>query len=302
MTRALRAVAALALAALLLAGCGELPRPFEGRPGKLGATLAQPPPARLAVPAPTGALLPETAAKPYAEAITKALVAREVPAVEGPAHPGDWRLTLSADRHGATVTPRFTVSDPQGKAAGETEGPPVAAAAWTGADPAMLHDEAAAAGPAIADLLAGIDAARRRSDPNSLYNRPPRVRLARVTGAPGDGNISLALEMRRLLPQQGEVLVSGNTPPPDFTVAGSVRATPGPGDETRVEIQWHVTDAAGHDLGKVVQLNDVPKGTLNGIWGDIALVVAQQAAGGVAAIIDKQTGRIPAAAAAVTKP
>jgi len=288
---------------LLLAACGDLPQPFRGKPGAVAAVLAQPPPARLSVPAPTGALLPDAAAATYADAITAALVAREVPAVEGPARPGDWRLALTAELNGGTVTPRFTVSDPQGKPQGHADGPPVAAAAWSAGTPEVLKQAAAASGPAIADLLTSIDAARRRSDPNSLYNRPPRVRLAGVAGAPGDGNTSLALEMRRQLPQLGEVLVDGRTQAADFTVAGTVHATPGPGDTTRVEIQWHVTDAAGHDLGKVVQLNDVPQGTLNGLWGDVALVVAQQAASGVKAIIDKQTDRHgPAATAAIANP
>ena len=116
------------------------------------------------------------------------------------------------------------------------------------------------------------------------------MRVADVTGAPGDGDRALALEMRRLLPQLGE-MVQDTPQGADFTVAGAVHTEAGPNGTTRVEIAWHVTDAAGHDLGKVVQLNDVPKGTLDGLWGDVALVVAQQAAGGVKEVIDRQTGR-----------
>ena len=44
---------ALLLLPLLLGACGDLPQPFFGRPGTTAAQLAhQPPPARLAVPAP----------------------------------------------------------------------------------------------------------------------------------------------------------------------------------------------------------------------------------------------------------
>lgn len=281
-----------------LVGCGDLPQPFAGNPGAVGRMLVQPPPARLAVPAGTNALLPDAAARTYANAVTAALVAREVPAVAGPAHPGDWRLDLSAELQGGQVTPRFTVLDPQGKPQGNTEGPPIDAAAWSAAAPSVLQQEAAASGSAIATLLTRIDAARRRSDPNSLMNRPPRVVVPDVTGAPGDGNRELTQQMRRLLPQQGEV-VQDTPKGADFTVTGTVHTSPGPNDTTRVEIQWHVTDAQGHDLGKVIQLNDVPKGTLQGLWGDVALVVAQQAAGGVKDVIDKQTG---AAAAPPAKP
>ena len=284
----MRAGPALLLAALL-AGCGDLPRPFAGNPGTVGRMLARPPPARLAVPEPTDVLLPADAGHSFAGAVTAALVAREVPAIAGPVRPGDWVLTVAAQQNGANVTPRFTVTDPTGKQQGSTEGPPVAASAWASGAPDVLKQEAAASGPAIATLLTSIDAVLRRSDPNSLVNRPPRVLVAAVTGAPGDGNRALALEMRRQLPQLGE-MVQDTPQGADFTVTGEVHTAPNPDGTTRVEISWHVTDAQGHDLGKVVQLNDVPGGTLNGLWGDVALVVAQQAAGGVKDVIDKQAG------------
>ncbi len=274
---------------LLLAGCGDLPRPFAGRPGTQAVALSRPPPARLAVPPPTGALLPDAGAATFADAVTEELVVREVPAVAGPAHPGDWRLDLTASRQGGQVVPHFTVSDPAGKTRGSTDGPPVSAAAWAAATPDLLRQEAGASGLSIAALLTRIEAARRQSDPNSLVNRPPRVMVAEVKGAPGDGNRALGRQMRRILPQYGEV-VTDTPQAADFTVAGTVHTAPGPDGTTRVEIQWHITDAAGHDLGKVVQLNNVPAGSLDGLWGDIALVVAQEAATGVKDVIEKQTG------------
>lgn len=276
--------------AALLAGCGDLPQPFAGKPGALGRILSRPPPLRLAVPAPTNALLPDGADATYADAVAAALVAREVPAEAGPPRKGDWRLDLTAELSGNMVTPSFAVTDPNGKLQGKTQGPPVDAALWAAGAPDTLRQEGAASGPAIATLLTRIDAVLRRSDPNSLLNRPPRVLVADVTGAPGDGNRSLALEMRRLLPQLGE-MVQDTPQGADFTVAGQVTTSAGPDASTRVEIAWHVVDAQGHDLGKVVQLNDVPKGSLDGLWGDVAMVVAQQAAAGIKEIIDRQSGR-----------
>ena len=50
----------------------------------------------------------------------------------------------------------------------------------------------------------------------------------------------------------------------DFTVQrrGADRADAG--SQERVEIQWIVIDAQGDERGRVVQLNDVPAGSLDG--------------------------------------
>ena len=53
---------------------------------------------------------------------------------------------------------------------------------------------------------------------------------------------------------------------------------------------WKVADAKGAEAGQVAQLNQVPRGTLAGLWADVALVVAQEAAGGVRDVIRNQTG------------
>jgi hypothetical protein len=276
----------LLLPLLLLAGCGALPEPFAGHPGALGARLAAPPPARLAVPPPAAALLTNAAGKRLAGAVADALVEREVPAFAQTARPGDWRLDVTAELQNNQVLPKYIIRDERGRVQGSAMGVAMPAAAWSLGDPLALKMEAAAIAPKLADLLVTIDAMRKRSDPHSIYNRPAQVAVPDVTGAPGDGNESLALAMRRQLPQLGD-MVQETPAGADFVVAGQVHTAP-EGANTRIEIQWRIIDAAGHDLGQVVQLNDVPSGSLDHYWGDVALVVAQQAAGGVQEVIDKQ--------------
>jgi hypothetical protein len=280
----------LLLLPLLVAGCGDLPQPFMGRPGIAGARLAQPPPARLAVPPPTHALLTDAAGDALAGAVADALVDREVPAVAHAVRPGDWRLLVTAELQGGMVVPTYTVQDERGRIMGSSTGVAMPAHAWADGDPYMLKMTAAAIAPKLADLLTGIDAARKRSDPHSLYNRPAQVAVLDVTGAPGDGNQSLSRQMRSQLPKLGEVVL--DTPQgADFTVAGQVRTAPGAaGGTLRVEVQWLVNDAAGHDVGRVVQINEVPAGSLSRFWGDVAMVVAQEAAGGVQQVILNQSG------------
>ena len=77
---------------LLLAGCGTLPEPFYGNPGREGAILSLPPAPVLMVPAPTGALLGNDEAKLYAGDLATQLANMNVPSIFGPAVKNDWQL------------------------------------------------------------------------------------------------------------------------------------------------------------------------------------------------------------------
>jgi hypothetical protein len=278
---------------LLLAGCGDLPRPFAGNPGATARMLAQPPPSRLAVRAPTGAMLGDRDAVAFAAAVAHALQDAEVPAITDPPRRGDWQLQISAELRQGRVIPSYAVLDPEGAERGQAEGIGIDPAAWADAGTPTVAAAALVAAPRIAAMLARIEAERRRSDPASLANRPPRVFLRPVAGAPGDGNISLARQMRLELAKSGHVL-QDSAEGADYTVAGDVLVVPAAGKLERVEIQWRVTDARGEERGKVVQLNEIPAGSLRGFWADIAVVVAQEAAGGVRDVILNQTDRKPA--------
>ena len=273
---------------LLLSSCGDLPEPFLGNPGAEGRVLAQPPTPRLVIPAPTNALLPDEASKEFASALAVGLQDVEVPAVAEPAHAADWRLIATADTRGNDVVPVFSVLDPQGKDKGKIEGTPVPAQAWAAATDATLDKAAADAAPKISALLTTI----QHADPNSLYNRIAKVEVPDVTGAPGDGDVSLTKQMRAHLAALGPVVQDG-TAGADFIVQGNVKMVPIPGNQQRVEIQWAVRTPSGDERGKVVQLNDIPAGSLDHYWADVAVVVATEAAGGVNDVITRQSGREP---------
>jgi hypothetical protein len=76
----------------------------------------------------------------------------------------------------------------------------------------------------------------------------------------------------------------------DFVLRGQVKVVPIEGNKQRVEIQWLLFDAAQHDLGRIIQLNEIPDGSLNSFWGDVAVVVAQEASAGVEEVIQRNTG------------
>ena len=287
-------------ALVLLAGCGDLPHPFKGMPGANALRLAQPPPARLAVPMPTDSLLADESAKLWSGALADGLLAQELPAVANEPAPGDWRIVLSAHLDGGNVTPTYTVVDPKGASQGAVSGPPVAASAWAAGDPTALKAAASAEVPQILSLLTSIQAHEQQSDPHSLLNRPPKLFFAGVTGAPGDGNASLSRLMIARLPTLGDIVQTTPTDA-DFTVRGEIKTAPGATKTAmRVEIQWIVTDSKARESGRVVQINEVPVGSLDSYWGEVAEVVATEAAGGVHEVVVQASGR--AAPAPPAKP
>ncbi len=279
------------LVLLALAGCGDLPRPFQGQPGATAMRLAQPPPARLAVvTTPDPNLTPPAAGAAYADSLAAGLQALEVPAFAGAAQQGDWKLTAHTELRDKDVVQAFRVQDATGKDRGATEGPPMPAANWVNASATTLREAAAADVPAIADLLSRIQGTDMKADPNSLYNRPARVWISDVQGAPGDGNQSLAVQLRRELAKLGP-MVQDHQAGADFTINGMVQATPQAGGMQRINIRWLVRNASGREIGDISQGNDIPAGTLNGYWGDVAVVVGKEAAGGVRDVILTQSGR-----------
>jgi hypothetical protein len=277
---------------ITLASCGDLPEPFIGNPGGTGKILAQPPTPRLAIPAPPNALLPEAASRQFASALAIGLQGQEVPAVADQVRKSDWQLVTTAEQRGATVVPVFSVRNPQGEDKGRTEGSPVPTEAWAAASTDVLRDIALAAAPKISTLLTSIQTAQQHADPNSLYNRTAKVQVATVTGAPGDGNTSLTKQMKSHLAALGP-MVQDSANGADFIVQGNVRMVPIAGGQQRVEIQWAVKLPGGDERGKVVQLNEIPAGTLDHYWADVAVVVATEAAGGVKDVILRQSGHVP---------
>lgn len=286
----------LALAVLpLLASCGDLPQPFRGNPGDAARRLAASPPVppRLIVPAPGTALLSDDGSKALAVLLARDLQMREVPAYAEAGSPSDWVLAVTARYQGEAIVPVYTVRTPQGRDAGSLQGTPVPIAAWATGTLPMLEQVAGDAAPRLTAMLTGLNTSLQKADPNSLLNRSARVAVPDVTGAPGDGNTALTRLMRAHLSGLGEA-VQTDPKDADFVVQGRVRVVAIGGGQERVEIQWIVSSPTAGERGRVVQLNDVPAGSLAHAWADVAEAVTEQASGGVRDVVLRQSGREPA--------
>lgn len=275
------------LLSLALAACGDLPRPFQDRPGIEAVRLARPPTARLAIPPPSAALLDDASAGQLAGFVASELEQIEVPAVARVPHAQDWQLAITAELAGETVVPTYTVLNPQGVSQGTVQGAPVPAAAWAAGQAPVLHEAGRSVARELSSLLTRIEAARKASDPAALraHDAPPKVVVLAVKGAPGDGNTQLARQMREFLIRRGLVVQDGPRGA-DWLVEGRVEASRGSRpDMQRVEIQWILADVYGDEHGRIVQMNEVPAGSLDRAWGDVAYVVADEASGGISDVI-----------------
>ena len=182
-------------------------------------------------------MLPDDAARGLAGQVAAALQAQEVPAVATDTPlPLDWRVEIVAERQGEAVLPRFRLLDADRRPAGGGGRRAGAAARLGGA-------HAGGAGrawrprrrrPCRGSCLQ-VEAARKATDPASLTAGPPRIRVAGVRGAPGDGNTALAARIRDLLGHQGFV-VQDSAEGAGYALEAEVAVTPPARGVQRVEI------------------------------------------------------------------
>jgi len=279
-----------ALVLLALTACGDLPQPFRGNPGGMAGRLVVPPPYRLAVPAPDAAMLTASESEAFAKAIAEALLKREVPAVADAPLPLDWRLAMDMRLDGNRVVPRYALFDPDGIPQGVAEGSAIPARDWASPSAALFAEVANDASRRAADLLLRAEAARKSTNPAALAaSGPPRLYLLPVRGAPGDGNESLTARMRDSLGDNG-ILAQDVADGAGFAADGRVNVVPVGRGMQRVEILWIISRRDGQELGRVLQMNEIPSGLLDRHWGDIAFAAAAEAAGGVQRVIENAGG------------
>ncbi|OHC80828.1 MAG: hypothetical protein A3G73_03610, partial [Rhodospirillales bacterium RIFCSPLOWO2_12_FULL_67_15] len=126
--------------------------------------------------------------------------------------------------------------------------------------------------------------ARAGVAPPAPARNGPTVFLARVGGAPGDGDAALAHAARAAF-VVGGLGAAARREDARYIVAGSVTvATPVAGRQP-VRVVWEVSAPDGRPLGRAVQENAVPEGSLNGAWGPMASLVAGAAVKGIADVI-----------------
>jgi len=138
--------------------------------------------------------------------------------------------------------------------------------------------------PLTARRLAGI--------PGASSAMGPPVLMPAITGAPGDGNLSLTRAVRALLEQQEVNVINPSQLPEGFdantayTLSGAVQlGETDPMGGQPIAISWDLYDPAGAHLGNVAQSNMVEPGSLDGPWGEVAVYAGMGAAEGIMTLL-----------------
>lgn len=256
---------------------------------------------------------PPAAASKLGAAVASALVKHDIPASDRTTNLTSYllygRLEAQRPRSGQeTVAAHWQLQDASGRLVGErTTHLEAPVKTWeTGAD-AVIARLAEASAAEIAPLLAdepppGAEAvaglaeapggkaeavAPRAEAAAAKTNEAGRTRIAirPLSGAPGDGAKSLANAIATVLKRQDLTVIDNANAKADVILDGQVTVATVKPDKQHVKIVWHVRRADGVEVGTVGQENDVPKGMLDGPWGDVAYSVAIAGADGLMQVI-----------------
>ena len=263
MRRSARLLTILACA-VVLATCGDLPRPFqlaekasleilEGALGPRAGVFIEPVPG-----------MPEADSARLTGDLVRALRALDVAAGRHASNGASYRISAEL---GAAGVMRWSLAAPDGEIV-------------------FRFDDKGDGDRAV--IVALGFAAILNPDTPAAINASPSLAVQPVDGAPGDGRHSLTQAMRRALVQSGfksaESLESAS-----FIVLGSVYVTDAPDSNLHqsITVDWTVLTPDGARIGTVSQSKFLPRGALDGAWIEVARVVAANGAQGIVAMLTR---------------
>lgn len=166
---------------------------------------------------------------------------------------------------------------------------------WAGVDDATINRIATKTANDLAAWLPKDSApqpvAARRSGPapapaDTAASGEVFTYVPAVTGAPGDGQRSLSLAIKKQLFKNG-IKITSTPGRAAYTVKATVEASQPQGGKQKVSIRWEVLDPSGRHLGTVSQQNSIDQGALDGKWGGIADAAAGAATDGILKLLPK---------------
>ncbi len=138
--------------------------------------------------------------------------------------------------------------------------------------------------------IAAAPVAPVQGSPLSTAWANPVIVIRSVEGAPGDGNQALILAIKQAL-RVRDFMVTEDPRQAVFQIDGKVEVAPPANGRQRAKVTWVVTTVSGGQVGRAIQENVIPAGSLNGAWGQVAAMVANAAAEGVEELFGRPTTR-----------
>ncbi|MSO84579.1 MAG: hypothetical protein EXR04_01315 [Rhodospirillales bacterium] len=149
--------------------------------------------------------------------------------------------------------------------------------------------------------IAAAPVAPVQGSPLSSAWANPVILVKTVEGAPGDGNQALMLAIKQSL-RVRDFMVTEDPRQEVFLIEGRVEIAPPANGRQRAKVVWTVTTVSGGQVGRAVQENAIPSGSLNGAWGQVATMVANAAADGVEELFGRPSSRRAQAVVPPTPP
>ena len=122
------------------------------------------------------------------------------------------------------------------------------------------------------------------SNDSLILQKKPKIFLAKVVGAPGDGNNSLYKNMRRMLIIAGANMVKERQRS-DFLLNGFVNVSPGYDTLPNIAITWLITTKDGRIVGKTTQNKRSAEDTVSQEWRQEAVDAAVDGSVSIMSII-----------------
>jgi len=304
----------LGLGAALLAGCVETQHPFQPDSKPLPSQLSTPAAKQKVIAVTPVRGVPEPLGRSLAEGMAAALLKRSLPAmVESGDEDGralytvGGRFVRQGGPLGAAPAIIWEVREEHGRLVGRHLQPLPPGSDLSTPDTratllAGLADEPAAT------MVKGIEGdapvpieraavTTESAPPAASPGKGRSIVVTKVDGAPGErGDLTLRQAIEYALTQAQLQVVPERTAN-SIVVAGNVELVELQKGTQHVKVTWTVARPDGEQLGQVSQENDVPSRILSLAWGEIASAVAENAAGGIAALVrragpEARSGRV----------
>lgn len=260
------------LSASILSGCGELPRPYKTRSlsQKIDNPILAQRDNRVVYVAPVQGTQAQSGAH-LAELVSQKLHDWDILATTRAATKDAYRLVGAGQYSAGQLHYRWTLQAADGHVVEQGAfSLPSSSTAWSLGRPSLLQT---LADRTAADISAALKPVRLDAVAKADAVAGAQVAMGEITGAPGDGNRALIRSLRRLL-KKAKVPMTTDRAAASMIVGGEVTVSSAGAEADQVTLTWIMRRPDGSELAKIQQRNRVPKGSLDGRWGDAAYYAA----------------------------